>query len=352
MADKVADFYVAFTMKTDGSIKGLLNDLLNMKLTTASTLAVIYEATRVLSSMSFGAMDAASSYAKLHAEWGIGIDQLQRWQNVAVRSNVSAEAVSTSFANLAENLAKMRGGEASTSFLNAMGFLGLNGINPATPVGVILSELRTKMPQLLKQFGSAFVTTQLAGLGVDPQMIQMFKLSQNQFNSRTGNIVGSQTLQDWLKTSESVKTLGRDFTILSIKLGTKLVPVIDDIVRVMNELMVPFLKILSFFAGATGTAGRAISWDINSWKEAMNIAHIPQAIAVENGIKSRIKEDAIESIKNLINSIDKNTVSNKSPKKVTGDIYHHGALPASRLTAETPISQHDLQILSNSFNGS
>jgi hypothetical protein len=263
---------------------------------------------------------------------------------------VSAEAVSTSFANLAENLAKMRGGEASTSFLNAMGFLGLNGINPATPVGVILSELRAKMPQLLKQFGSAFVTTQLAGLGVDPQMIQMFKLSQNQFNARTGNIVGSQTLQDWLKTSESVKTLGRDFTILSIKLGTKLVPVIDDIVRVMNELMVPFLKILSFFAGAAGTAGRAISWDINSWKEAMNIAHIPQAIAVENGIKSRIKEEAIESIKNLINSIDKNTASNKSTKKVTADVHHHG-ISASRSNSETTVSQHDLQVLSNITNG-
>jgi hypothetical protein len=298
--------------------------------------------------MSFGAMDAASSYAKLHAEWGIGIDQLQRWQNVAVRSNVSAEAVSTSFANLAENLAKMRGGEASTSFLNAMGFLGLNGINPATPVGVILAELRTKMPQLLKQFGSAFVTTQLAGLGVDPQMIQMFKLSQNQFNARTGNIVGSQTLQDWLKTSESVKTLGRDFTILSIKLGTKLVPVIDDIVRVMNELMGPFLKLLGFVTSVVGFSAKGYE-DLSKLKSGdfsgLDIK------TLTNGL-SQSKRDMIEHFINLSKSLNENTKALKHPKKGTLDVNHHGALPASRLTAETPISQHDLQILSNSFNGS
>lgn len=346
MADKVADFYVAFTMKTDGSIKGLLNDLLNMKLTTASTLAVIYEATRVLSSMSFGAMDAASSYAKLHAEWGIGIDQLQRWQNVAVRSNVSAEAVSTSFANLAENLAKMRGGEASTSFLNAMGFLGLNGINPATPVGVILAELRTKMPQLLKQFGSAFVTTQLAGLGVDPQMIQMFKLSPNQFNARTGNIVGSQTLQDWLKTSESVKTLGRDFTILSIKLGTKLVPVIDDIVRVMNELMGPFLKLLGFVTSVVGFSAKGYE-DLSKLKSGdfsgLDIK------TLTNGL-SQSKRDMIEHFINLSKSLNENTKALKHPKKGTLDVHHHG-ISASRSNSETTVSQHDLQVLSNITNG-
>lgn len=347
MADKVADFYVAFTMKTDGSIKGLLNDLLNMKLTTASTLAVIYEATRVLSSMSFGAMDAASSYAKLHAEWGIGIDQLQRWQNVAVRSNVSAEAVSTSFANLAENLAKMRGGEASDSFLRSMGFLGLTGINPATPVGVILSELRTKMPQLLKQFGSAFVTTQLAGLGVDPQMIQMFKLSQNQFNSRTGNIVGSQTLQDWLKTSESVKTLGRDFTILSIKLGTKLVPVIDDIVRVMNDLMGPFLKLLGFVTSVVGFSAKGYE-DLSKLKSG-DFSNLNLADFV-NGLFP-IQKNAIHHLNNLSKSLDENTKAVKSPKKGTIDVHHHG-ISASRSNSETTVSQHDLQVLSNITNGS
>ena len=202
------------------------------------------------------------------------------------------------------------------------------------------------MPQLLKQFGSAFVTTQLAGLGVDPQMIQMFKLSQNQFNARTGNIVGSQTLQDWLKTSESVKTLGRDFTILSIKLGTKLVPVIDDIVRVMNELMGPFLKLLGFVTSVVGFSAKGYE-DLSKLKSGdfsgLDIK------TLTNGL-SQSKRDMIEHFINLSKSLNENTKALKHPKKGTLDVHHHG-ISASRSNSETTVSQHDLQVLSNITNG-
>src|SRR5260221_10137088 len=124
---KIADFYAEFSIKDllSGKLKDLIARIGEMRLLTLGEITSLGVLGDMFKNVGVHAMDISASYVAMNKELGLNTDLLQRWQNVARASNVPAEAVATSFANIQRTLAGFRQGQINTGFLQGAAFLNI-----------------------------------------------------------------------------------------------------------------------------------------------------------------------------------------------------------------------------------
>ena len=250
---KLADFYADLKITGDTlTLKTMVNKMSEMKLNTLGEITALGVMADILKNVAVHAMGTASAYTTLSHEFGINTDLLQRWQNVAIRSNVPIEAVAASFANVQKILAGFRQGQMNTGFMQGAAFLGIpNAV--AMNYDQLFEVLRSRVPQLIKQRGRAFTTNALGMMGIDPQMIQMLELSRKQFQGREAGVIMSDAqIRKWTELNVQMQTFNRNLQLFGQNLESQFIGPLNKLLEEAVQLTNGGKKTEELGIGLTG----------------------------------------------------------------------------------------------------
>lgn len=186
---KVAEFFADLLVNSHGgeaSVENLTSAFASLDFATVAEIGSLATLGVQLSKIVDQALSAAASFQMFETQTGVSAQALQRWQIAAAQANVSAETVAASIAGLTRNLANIRMGKGNIAPFALLG-IGANQ-NPL----VVLDQLR----QRLKGVNSAVATNIIAEMGLDPAMLQVLRLSNDEFGKFAANAHGMTADQE------------------------------------------------------------------------------------------------------------------------------------------------------------
>lgn len=208
----------------------MATSLSNMKLETLGEITALGVMADIFKNVATQAMGTASSFTSLSSEFDINTQLLQRWQNVAVKSNVPIEAVANSFTNVQKILTGFKQGQINTGFLQGASFLKIQDANQLT-YDQLFQVLRTRVPEMIRTRGRAETSNALAMMGIDPAMIQMLALSSRQFQAReAGPIMSKAQIQNWVELNEQIITLKRNLQLIGQEIGGPIIKALNSFI--------------------------------------------------------------------------------------------------------------------------
>jgi hypothetical protein len=144
-------------------------------------------------------MEAAAAFKTFTNQTGLSWEELQRWQIVAQQSETSAEAVASSVTNLQRNLAEIRLGRGNISPFQML------GISANQDAFAVLAQVRER----IKGLDSATATNLISQMGIDASMINVLRLSNDEFEKLSKSVGGltSSEKGSFLKAKESLALL-------------------------------------------------------------------------------------------------------------------------------------------------
>lgn len=160
-----------------------LNDLpVDAALAIAGLAGVSFE----LKHIAQEAMNAAVGFQLFTNQTGLSWQELQKWQIAASQANVSVEAVTTSVSALQRNMAEIRLGRGNIAPYQML------GINPNQDAFHVLEQLR----QRIKGVDPSTATNIVSQMGINPEMMNLLKLSDKQFGEFFNHIHGMTERQE------------------------------------------------------------------------------------------------------------------------------------------------------------
>jgi hypothetical protein len=126
------------------------------------------------------AMDLSVSFKGFEAQTGLSAQALQRWQNVALQANVSAEAVTSSVAGLQRQLADISLGRGNIAPFQML------GISPRSDAFSVLATLRGRVQGMDRAMATNFISQ----MGLAPEMMNVLTLSDKKFREFSGTVIG------------------------------------------------------------------------------------------------------------------------------------------------------------------
>ena len=172
---KLGDFFVALGVKSDKKEVNEFNDALKGTIMKAAGLvAGLVGVSLGFREMVQDAISASMGMQAFEAETGLSGEQLNRWKNMAVMAGAGADAMSSSIKALQRNLTEIhRGGGNIAPFIQL-------GIDPrqSDPFAVMQQVMAR-----FKLYERGFATTNVSQMGISPDLIQMFVLSQAQLKA-------------------------------------------------------------------------------------------------------------------------------------------------------------------------
>lgn len=231
----IGDFFVNIGVKGDTlTLRTMVDSMSNMKLETLGEITALGVLGNMMKNVGINAMGAASHFTTLTEEFGINTDMLQKWQNVARRSNVPVQSIAESFTRIQQILTGFRQGQYNEGFLKGASFLGIQNANLMS-YDQLFEVLRSRVPQVMKTQGRSFVSNALSMMGIDPAMIQMFELNQRTFSSREGGgIISQSQIKAWTELNEQINVLKNRFFILGEEILSVAVP---ELLKWTNALL-------------------------------------------------------------------------------------------------------------------
>jgi hypothetical protein len=178
------------------SVKNLVKAFGDLPVEAAGALLAVAGFEYGLARLTNRAIETAIGLKAFTSQTGLSGQELQRWQGVAEQANVSAEAVASSVSALEKNMAAIRLGQGNIAPFQMFGI----GVNQ-NAFGV-LNQLRGKIHGM----PSAMATNMISQMGLDPNMVQVLKLSNKEFERMAKNYHGLSLEQEttFLKAKQSL----------------------------------------------------------------------------------------------------------------------------------------------------
>lgn len=225
---KIGEFFVDLLVDAQSgniSVKQLASSFGDLELATLGELAAIVAVITKLAQMADQAMETAVAFQRFETATGLSSQELQRWQIVAAQANVSAEAVSGSVTALQRQLAAIRLGQGNIAPFQILG-IGAN-----QDAFAVLEQLRNR----LKSVNAATATNIISQMGLDPSMLQVLRLTNDQFGQflATAKGLGGPEAQVFLKMRLALTQLElqlRDLGLMVVSsLATPIVHMFEDL---------------------------------------------------------------------------------------------------------------------------
>lgn len=224
---KIGDLFISLGIKADtrtlSSIQnGFKNLRTNLIQTQAAFAAAIYGLDRFVS----GTVQGVTALQNLNQQTGLSIEQLQKWQQAGQLSNLalSADEISNSIGNLQRNIAAIKMGQGNIAPFQMLGNIKIAGTDA---IGV-LKQVREN----IKNLDPGIATNLISQIGLDPGMINVLRLSNEEFDKLSKNQFLSKGQRD------AVMGVGTSIKELTLRLGSfkdqavaKLAPQLNRIVK-------------------------------------------------------------------------------------------------------------------------
>ncbi len=177
----LGEFFVTLGFNADTlKVKDFAKAVGGLPLDIAAGIAALAGIDYELLKVTQDAMAAAVSFQLFGNQTGLSWQELQKWQIVAQQANVSADAVSSSVTAISRGLAEIRLGRGNIAPYQILG-IGTN-----QNAFQILDQLR----QRLKGLEPSMATNLIAQMGLDPSMINVLKLSNEEFGRLSKTVAG------------------------------------------------------------------------------------------------------------------------------------------------------------------
>ena len=186
MASSIAEFFVSLGVDAAGgseTVGGFIKKMGELKMTSLTAVSAVAAVANMWSNSVLQTNNQVLALEKLNQNYGIGIDQLNKYQAMARIAGVSTEAVAGSMSNMAENLAMMR--------LTGQGIAPYQilGIDPRQSQEGILRQLHERS----KTINDPALLTGLAKqMGISPDMMYAIRQSDSDFNKFMKAGMGAQ----------------------------------------------------------------------------------------------------------------------------------------------------------------
>lgn len=222
---KVGDIFVSLGIKADTTQVQKINTGFKSLRASITEVTVAFTASvYALDRFVAGSVQAVASLQNINQQTGLSIELLQKWQNVGTLSNLalSADQISTSIAGLQKNLAAIAMGQGNIAPFQLLG-IDATGKDAFA----VLEELRKN----IKGLNPAVATNLISQLGLDPAMISMLRLSNEEFD-RLGKqyFLGKGSREAILGVGLAIKNLKLHFQNLKDQAVAKLAPILTRMI--------------------------------------------------------------------------------------------------------------------------
>jgi len=225
----IGELFISIGVNADNkTLNDFIGDLGQLKLASLSNIASIAGMTAELIKLGTEATNIAIGFQMFTNQTGLSSQELQRWQLVAQQANVSAEAVAGSVSALQRNLAEIKLGRGNISPFQML------GISPRGNAFDVLTQLRGKMGK----YDAATMTNLAAQMGITPDMINLLRLSNDEFAKLAKTTRGLTTEQQtqFLKTKQSLVSMGLEFKYFGIDVAYHFLTAMEGIINSFRQL--------------------------------------------------------------------------------------------------------------------
>lgn len=227
---KVGELYVELGVDADTPTAKEFQSVLNsISMESLSLVAGLTAVSFKLKDMLEESMNAAAGFKLFRNQSGLSTEELQKWQIMAERANISTEAVTGSVLALQRNIAEIRLGRG-----NLMPFQ-LLGIDVTGSPFEILMKIREKLSELNRPQAMNI----MGMFGISPEMINIMTLTNDQFKELAqtqGLIFKSDQQENALRLKRSVVDLRLEFRALGRELSDLLGPLLRDDLRLLASM--------------------------------------------------------------------------------------------------------------------
>lgn len=221
---EIAKLFARIGIKADTkAVENFKNQIQNVKTGLIAGAAVVGTASAAFIKLAGDAMNAASAYKQFETETGASAQELQKWESVAGQANVSAQAVAESVKAIASNREALRLGKGSIAGYQLL------GINPNQDPFEILKQLRGKMAGLPE----AMQKNILSQMGISSQMLQIIKMTNEQFSELAGNafIISPAAINSLTQAKGALSIASQAFDYLKAVITADLAPAVADMAK-------------------------------------------------------------------------------------------------------------------------
>lgn len=167
-----------------------------------------------------GTVQGVAALKNINEQTGLSIELLQKWQKAGQLSNLalSAEQISGSIQNLQKSISDIKLGKGN---IGAFQMLGIDANNK--DAFQVLDKLRDRIGNLSPDVASNLIS----GLGLDPAMVSVLKLSREEFDRLGRNdFLTEKGRNSILATGKAIKDLKLRFSALKDQIALQLSPIL------------------------------------------------------------------------------------------------------------------------------
>lgn len=221
---KIADIFVSLGVKADNkAVKTFEGNITNLTKRLAVMTAAFGGAVAALDKFTSGTVDSAVGIQNIANQTGLAIGKLRQLAQAAQLSDLSmtAEQAAQEVGNLEQRLAAIRlTGQGAESFIRF-------GIQPTGDAFTVLDQVR----EAIQGMDNAKASTLISSLGINPQFINLLRLSRKEFDELGKNVFLSD------KQNQNIIKLGTSITRLKLRIGALKDQAVAKLAPSLNKLV-------------------------------------------------------------------------------------------------------------------
>ena len=223
---KIADIFVSLGVKADNkAVKTFEGNITNLTKRLAIMTAAFGGAVAALDKFTSGTVDSAVGIQNIANQTGLAISKLRQLAQAAQLSDLSmtAEQAAQEVGNLEQRLAAIKlTKQGASDFLQ----FGIN-IGRDTDAFNVLDQVRER----IQGMDNAKASTLISSLGINPQFINLLRLSRKEFDALGKNVFLSD------KQNQNIIKLGTSITRLKLRIGALKDQAVAKLAPSLNKLV-------------------------------------------------------------------------------------------------------------------
>jgi hypothetical protein len=228
----LGEFVATLTVDTAGggvTVKELISSFGELEASTLGEIGALATLAGVMGELADHGIALASGFRDFSNQTGLSMRGLERWQIAGGQVGISAEKMAGSIKALQDQL--FRTALTGEKF-NIFAMLGVDPKNK--DAFQVLESIRKRLPSLTPQARSYL----LGNLGIDPSMINVLKLSRDEFEKLAGVAKGmtDQQAVGFLQMQEELARTKAQVADFGYSAGLMVKPFVDDLSAIVNYL--------------------------------------------------------------------------------------------------------------------
>lgn len=229
----IAELFIKLGVDVDQKGLNNIKDSINGITKSATlTVAAISGALFAIERLASGTIKSAIEMRNFNQQTGLSIEELQKWQAVAAQSGagLSIDEITSSVKSLQDSLTDTRFGGAGKS-----GILSLLGITTfgAKNAFEVLDEVREK----IKGLDDAGATNLIEKLGLNPKMISVLRLSNEEFEKLSKkDFLSEEQIRIITDLGVAFNNLRFDLGLVKDKAIVDLTPALRELINIIRSL--------------------------------------------------------------------------------------------------------------------